>query len=264
MPTISSKSIGLSVVLAVHNEEKHLAACLDSIKDIADEIIVIDGESTDSTVKIARRYKARVISTSNKPNFHINKNLGIDAARRAWILQLDADEIVSKSLKNQIIKIINAPGGPNGYWIPRLNYFLGRPLRKGGQYPDYTLRLYRNGSGRLPAKDVHEQAVVEGETAYLNENLLHFNAPDFESYLLRHNRYTSLIAANMLASNISYSPATFLSYCFIKPLAEFVLLYFRHKGFVDGFPGFVFALFSGLRFPIAYIKFWQIKYHPHK
>jgi len=246
----------LSVVLATYNEEKNLPRCLESVSKLADEIIIVDGQSTDDTVKIAKKFKVKVISTTNKPNFHINKQMAIEAATGDWILQLDADEPVSPELAHEITSVIISKSDINGYWLPRLNYFLSRPLTKGGQYPDYTLRLYRRGKGHLPAKDVHEQAVVDGKVGYLKSDLLHYGTPDFENYLLRFNRYTSLIASQL------NNPGLF-DYLIVKPLVEFIKLYFRHRGYIDGFPGFVFALFSGLRFPVAYIKYWQITKYPY-
>ena len=102
------KPIKLSVVLATHNEEANLARCLDSIKDITDEIIVVDGQSTDKTVSIAKKYKAQVIVRENPANFHINKNIAIEKATGDWILQLDADEVVSPELASEIRSTLNA------------------------------------------------------------------------------------------------------------------------------------------------------------
>jgi glycosyltransferase involved in cell wall biosynthesis len=244
----------LSVTLAVHNESANLARCLDSISHLANEIIIVDGESTDKTVEIAKTYHAKIIKTTNKPNFHINKKMANAAAQGEWILQLDADEVVSESLFTEIQNIINSKSDFNGYWMPRLNYFLGRFLKKGGQYPDYTLRLYRRGLGDLPGKDVHEQAVVTPPVGYLKSDLLHYGTPDFENYLTRYNRYTSLISQD-IKSPINIFSAT--NYLFWKPLKEFLWIYIRHRGYVDGIPGFIFALFSAWRFSVAYIKHWQ-------
>src|SRR3990167_4214430 len=132
----------ISVVLATYNEEKNLPSCLASIKDIADEIVIVDGSSKDKTVEIARKFGAKIKITTNKKNFHINKQMAIDMATCDWILQLDADEQISPELAKEIKSIINNRSsiinGVNGYWMPRKNWFLGRFLRKGGQYPDYT------------------------------------------------------------------------------------------------------------------------------
>lgn len=239
----------ISIVLAVYNEENNLGNCLDSVKDLAWEIVVVDGGSKDKTVEIAKQFNARVIQTNNPPNFHINKNKAIDGASGDWILQLDADEVVTKELIEEIKKVISKKTDINGFWIPRKNFFLGRFLTKGGQYPDYTLRLYRRGLGRLPGEDVHEQAEVLGETGYLKNDLLHLRDKTFTIYIERFNRYTDLLSTQI-------NKPSLLDYMFVKPSFWFLKAYLLHKGFVDGFPGFVFAIFSALRFPVAYMKYW--------
>lgn len=246
----------LSVVLATRNEEANLGKCLESIEDLADEIVIADENSTDKTVEIAKKYKARVIKVTHENNFHINKNVAIAAASGDWILQLDADEVVSTELAAEIQEIINDQSSMvNGYWVNRRNWFLNRFLTKGGQYPDPTLRFYRRGKGRLPAQDVHEQAVVDGEVGHFKNDLLHYRDISFEKYLQGFNRYSSFIATQM------NNPNGF-DCLFIKPTVTFLKIYVRHRGYIDGFPGFIFALFSGLIYPVAYIKYWQIKTHP--
>ncbi len=245
----------ISVVLAVFNEAENLRACLDSVKDLAWEIVIVDGGSTDNTLKIAKAFNAKIIQTDNPPVFHINKNKAIDAASGDWILQLDADEIVSGNLAKEIRIVVDLKSDINGYWIPRKNLFLGKYLTKGGQYPDYTLRLYKKRQGRLPAKDVHEQAAVEGRVGYLKNDLLHIRDKNFSIYIERFNRYTDLLAYQLKEAGVKKSIFSFMNYILIKPFFWFVKTYFRHRGYVDGFPGFIFALFSSLRFPIAYIKF---------
>lgn len=248
----------ISVVSAVFNEEENLKACLDSVKDLAWEIVVVDGGSTDKTLETAKAFGARIIQTNNPPVFHINKNKAIDAARGDWILQLDADEIVSKDLAEEIKNAAASKAQINGYWIPRRNFFLGRFLTKGGQYPDYTLRLYRRGKGWLPAKDVHEQAEVIGKVGYLKNDLLHLRDKNFSEYLRRFKRYTDLLATQLKDKGLKVNLVSFMSYMFIKPSFWFIKVFIRHKGFVDGFPGFVFAFFSSLRFPVSYYKLWRL------
>ena len=128
----------LSVVLATFNEEKNLRRCLDSVKDIASEIVIVDGTSKDKTVEIARSYGAKVTVTTNPPIFHINKQKAIDKATGDWILQLDADEVVSSELASEIKEIMEKNEQANGYWLPRKNFFLGRFLMKGGHNPTNT------------------------------------------------------------------------------------------------------------------------------
>ena len=249
----------ISVVLAVFNEENNLRQCLEAIKGLAWEIVIVDGGSTDKTLAIAKDFGSKIIQTTNPPNFHINKNKAIDAASGDWILQLDADEVICTQLCEEIKDVTSAKVDINGYWIPRKNFFLGRYLTKGGQYPDYTLRLYRRGLGRLPAKDVHEQAEVEGKVGYLKCDLLHLRDKDFSQYLFRFNRYTDLLASKLREADTQKNTFTFINYIIIKPFIWFTKAYIRHRGYIDGFPGFIFALFSSLRFPIAYLKYWGLE-----
>lgn len=248
----------ISVALATYNEEENIADCLDSINGWVSEIVIVDGYSSDRTAEIAEKYGAKVIKSKNVPIFHVNKQKAIDECAGDWILQLDADERVSHELKEEILEAVKSGDSEiNGYWLPRRNWFLGRFLKKGGQYPDYMLRLYRRGKGRLPCKSVHEQAEVEGKVSYLKNDLIHLADPSFERYLTRFNRYTSLIADEMVKEKTSLNFLTAMNYLFLKPFFWFIWTYFRHKGFRDGFPGFIFSSFSAFRFVVAYIKHWE-------
>jgi glycosyltransferase involved in cell wall biosynthesis len=252
----------LSVTLATYNESKNITRCLEAINDIATEIIVVDGQSQDNTVSLIKKFKnAQVISTVNKPMFHINKQIGISACKGDWILQLDADEIVTPELKKEIESYLKKDINEveeNGFWIPRKNYFLGTFLKKGGQYPDPTIRFYKNGKAHLPCKDVHEQAEVDGLVGWLKNDLEHYADTSFSLYLLRANRYTTLLAQELKENKVKINILNGINYYFIKPSWWFLKTYFRHRGYVDGFPGFVFSYFSALRFPIAYNKYYEL------
>lgn len=283
----------LSVVLATFNEAENLTRCLRAIKDIANEIVIVDGSSTDDTVKIAKQYGAKVISTTNKPIFHINKQMAIDAATGDWILQLDADEVVSRQLAQEIKEVIamdeqtlrnrfipsqkkhlftkhqllleRRDGKQNAkhnetvaFFIPRRSYFLGRFLNYGGTYPDGVIRLIKKGRARFPSKSVHEQMEIDGRVNWLKNEILHYDSPTFNKYLVRANRYTSLTADELVDKKIPINFLTTIQYTLIKPAITFLSLFIRHKGFMDGFPGFVFALFSGLHHALAYMKYWEL------
>lgn len=256
-----SRSAGmkLSVVLATYNESANLKASLASIKDIATEIIVIDGQSSDDTRKIAKSFGAKVFVKPNPAIFHINKQIALEKAKFPWILQLDADEKVDKTLKSDIKKVISHSHDINGFYLKRKNFFLSRWLRKGGQYPDSVIRLVKNGKAHFPQKSVHEQIKVDGNTATLNGHLLHYTAPTLARYLENSNRYTSLTARKLQQQKVLFSGFSWTKYLLLKPISTFLSLYFRHKGAFDGFPGFIFALFSGLHWPIAFMKYWELK-----
>ena len=283
----------LSVALATYNEESNLAECLESVKDLADEIVIVDGSSTDKTVEIAREFGAKILVKDNPPIFHINKQKAIDLASKAWILQLDADERISQELKKEIKKIIslseeelekyekNLPelnlflrhqklieerdgkvgtdGEYTAFFIPRLNYFLGKYLRYGGVYPDGVIRLFKRGKAYFPAIDVHEQLVVNGKVGWLQNPLYHKDSPTFKRYLQRNNRYTDILASHMKNDHIEVNPLNSINYLILKPIWWLLLTQIRHKGILDGMQGFIFSFFSSLRFPIAYLKYLKIR-----
>lgn len=259
---MEENSHNLSIALAVYNEASNLKACLETVKEFASEIVIVDGSSTDSTVAVAKSYGAKVISEVNRTNFHINKQIAIDACNSPWILQLDADERVSSMLAREIKAILSSPlaSQPDAYYLKRRNYFLGKWMSKGGMYPDPVIRLFQKGKARLPQASVHELMQVDGPTKWLNEDLLHIADPTFARYLRRSNRYTTLQAQDWLTEGkIGFSKWDIAVYTIFKPLYRFLEIYLRHKGFMDGFPGFVFALYSGLHIRSSYIKYYEKK-----
>ncbi|MBU0619005.1 DUF2079 domain-containing protein [Patescibacteria group bacterium] len=241
----------LSVVLATYNEAKNITACLKSVVQLADEIIVVDGSSTDKTRELAKKSGAKVFKTTNKPIFHINKQLAIDKAGGDWILQLDADERITPELAQEIKITIEQPGKTVAFYLKRKNLFLGKFLTKGGQYPDPVIRLFKKGRAYLPCKSVHEQMEVKGKISTLDQPMLHLTNPTLKDYFVRFGRYTDLEADKIKQGELT---AGFFSYLLFKPLVWFGLTFIRHKGFVDGWRGFLFSLFSSLRFPTAYLK----------
>ncbi len=277
-------------MLAVFNEESNLKDCLDSVKDIASEIVIVDGTSTDKTVEIAKEFDAEIIVRENPPIFHINKQIALEKASYEWILQLDADERVSKSLASEIKKVIamdpneireyqfslsdrelflrnqeqwelkqgkftKDTGEIVGFFMPRLNYFLGRYLRYGGVYPDGAIRLVKNGKAWFPAKDVHEIIQLEGEVGWLQQPLYHWDSPTFSRYISRNTRYVHLIASQLKDEKVEKNIFQFINYVLYKPLHWFLFTLIRHKGILDGWQGIVFSFFSALRFPRAYIEY---------
>lgn len=265
----------LSLTIPTFNEEANIRIPLASAIDLVDEVVIVDGGSTDKTLEIARSFgeKIQIFNVDNPPNFLKNKQRGIEYAKGDWILQLDADEAVSPELAKEIRSILDihekaaSEGGeeqfPSAYNLPRKNWFLNRYLMKGGVYPDFVTRLYRREKAHFKLHDVHENVIIDGEVSETKEALLHYADPDFERYLTRWNRYTSFDAGLLVDEwkKEKQSPGfgEGFEYIVIKPLYWFLLTYFRHKGFEDGFPGFVFSLFSAIRFWAIYIKAWTLK-----
>lgn len=254
----------LSVVLAVHNEEKMLSGCLQAVAEVWDECIVVDGESTDRTVDIATGFGVRIITTTNKSNFHINKQMAIDAATKPLILQLDADEVVDEELlqflkKLKSMEVSVNTSQPVAWYIARKNFFLGKWLSKGGQYPDAVIRLFYKGKARLPQKNVHEQLQVDGVTELAKGHLLHYANPTFADYMRKFNRYTSFEAERLGKEGANELSAW--QYFVAKPVSTLWCLYFRHRGYVDGLSGFIFAVMSSLHHPFVWLKHKEAHAH---
>jgi len=253
------KKIKISAALATFNEAENIVDCLESLKSFVDEIVVVDGSSTDRTRELAKEFGARVIKTSNPPMFHINKNLAIDNCKGEWILLVDGDERIDKKLAQEIKETVFKNPKESGFWINRRNWFLGGYLTKGGAYPDSVIRLFRRGKGKLPEVSVHEQVKIDGEVGHFKSDILHFADPSFTRYLYRADRYTDQTAQHFVKINPGRGPWPILYYMILKPILTFFDIYLRHRGYVDGFRGFVWALFSAAHNFYAYVKYWETK-----
>jgi glycosyltransferase involved in cell wall biosynthesis len=285
----------LSVVLATKNEEANIARCLKSVQKIAFEIIVFDEYSSDNTREIARNLGAKVFKYQHKTNFHETKQKAIEKAKGDWILQLDADEVVTPELAKEIIFAINATpqeriqhqadlkqrlrrnsrlfrehqaiiakrephlwkneGEIVAYFLPRRNIFLGKPLIHGGVYPDGVIRLFKKYKAWLPGKCVHELMEVNGNVGWLGSDLDHYDSPTLERYLKRNKRYIDIIAKQMEIEKLNKNLQNFFSYFFFKPVIEFIMIYIIHKAVIDGYRGLIWSFFSALRFPRAYWEY---------
>ncbi len=258
---MEEKNVILSVAIATFNEEQNISACLTSVVSWVDEIVIVDGGSTDRTVEIAKSFGAKAIKTDNPPIFHINKQKAVDACSGEWILQLDADEVVSEDLKNEIVHIMKGlkTNQKAGYFIPRKNYFLGHWLRKGGQYPDYVIRFFRRGKGFFPSKSVHEQIEIDGDVGYVKNHILHYSYKTVNEYWKKADAYISLEARQLQQLQTPIHVLSFFNFNFVKPTYTFLNIFVRHKGFMDGWYGLLFAVFSSLHFPIAYMRYIHLK-----
>jgi glycosyltransferase involved in cell wall biosynthesis len=224
------------VTVITHNEEERLRACLESVA-WADELVVVDAESADKTVTVAREHTDR-IWVRPWPGFAAQKNFAIDQSRGDWILSLDADERVTPELAARIRAIVAAGGPADGYRIPRRNFFWGAWVRHGGLYPDYQLRLFRRPAGRFVAHGVHESVAVTGRVEALAEPLLHHSYRDLDDFVRRSNRYSSLAAADWVRDGRGARMADLI----FRPLARFVSMYIIRGGFLDGWRGLVLAV----------------------
>ena len=244
----------LSVLIITLNEEKNICRCLESVK-WADEIIVIDSYSQDQTVKIAREFTDKIY-IEKWQGFAATKNFGLEKTSNEWILWIDADEEVPPELAKEIQESIKS-GDFDGYQIPRKANFLGRWIIHSGWYPGYVLRLIKQDFAHFPEKSVHEYLEPPSKTGKLNTPILHYTDPNVNHYFNKLNRYTSLAAEELISRDKKFHFSDLL----FRPLHITLKMYILKLGFLDGFQGFLLAVFSGYYVFIKYAKLWELQKH---
>jgi glycosyltransferase involved in cell wall biosynthesis len=226
----------LSATIITYNEEKNIRDCLESLT-WTDEIIVVDSFSTDRTLEICQEYTDRIYRERWK-GYARQKNSALEKVSFPWILSIDADERVTPELKEEIAGILEDADKVDGYYLPRRNFFLGRWIRHGGWYPDYTVRLFKKGKGRFVPRKVHESAVISGTTGYLKNPLEHYTYKSVSEFLKRMDRYSTLSAREYFERGRRASPVRIL----VAPLLTFVRMYIIQRGFLDGYLGFLLSV----------------------
>lgn len=244
----------ISAIVITFNEEENIADALGSLK-WADEIVVVDSESTDRTVEIALRFTDRIIVRS-WPGYSAQKNFAQEQASHDWVFSLDADERVSDELAGEIERIKNeSEPSASGYEMPRLVNYLGRWIKHSGWYPDYKLRLYDRRVSRWQGDYVHESVKVNGHVGRLKGDLLHFTVRNAAEHHARIDRYTTLAAAQAHADGKRATVAAML----LSPLATFIRSYFFKLGVLDGLHGLIIARFAAYYTFLKNLKLWEMQ-----
>lgn len=223
----------LSVVLITKDAAAQLRPCLESVA-FADEIVVVDSGSSDGTQELAAGCGARVIH-QDWLGFGPQKQFAVEQAAHDWVLCLDADERVSKQLAASIRGVLAAADPSSAYRFARCNRFLGRYLRHGEGYPDWSLRLFDRRRARWSDDAVHEKVISEDPVGTIAGELMHDSAETIALYLGKQNRYTTLGAEAAVAAGQRASAGK----VWLSPLVRFVKFYFVRQGFRDGLPGFI-------------------------
>jgi glycosyltransferase involved in cell wall biosynthesis len=288
MASATSK-ISVSVLIPAKNEEANLPACLESLSR-ADEIFVVDSQSSDRSVEIAENYGANVVQFHFNGGWPKKKNWGLEnlSFRHEWVLIVDCDERITPELWDEIAVAIENPDY-DGYYLNRKVFFLGTWIRHGGRYPDWNLRLFKHKKGRyenLHTEDipntgdneVHEHVILDGTAGYLKTDMLHIDFRDIYHWLERHNRYSNwearvylnlltttddsgTIGANLFGNAVQRK--RFLKTLWVrlpfKPILRFILFYFIQLGFLDGKAGYIYArLLSQYEYQIG-VKLYELQ-----
>ena len=284
-----SEKIPVSVLIPAKNEESNLPACLESVAR-ADEVFVVDSQSSDRSIEISTNYGANVVQFYFNGRWPKKKNWSLDNLpfRNEWVLIVDCDERITPELWDEIASVIQDPNY-NGYYLNRRVFFLGQWIRYGGKYPDWNLRLFKHKSGRyenLNTEDipntgdneVHEHVILDGKVGYLKNDMLHIDFRDIYHWLERHNRYSNwearvyyniltgndesgTIGANLFGDAVQRK--RFLKKIWVKlpfkPLLRFILFYFIRLGFLDGKAGYIYGrLLSQYEYQIG-VKLYELR-----
>lgn len=243
----------ISVCLATFNEEKNIKDCLESVRQLADEIVIVDGTSSDKTVEIAKKYTSKIIVRENPLMFHINKQKAFETATSDWILYLDADERVTPELKKELQYAIRNTQYA-GFWIPRKNIIFGKWIQHTGWYPDHQLRLFKRGKAYLPCKSVHEQPELSGKAGRLKNPLIHLNYQTISQFIRRLNElYTENDKNVFLAEGKKIEWYDAIRF----PAGEFLKRFFHQEGYKDGLHGLVLSLLQAFSVFVTFAKIWE-------
>jgi len=244
----------LSVILITRNEEANLDDCLASLEGIAQQVVVVDTNSSDRTLEIAKNYGATIAQPSDWPGFGPQKNRALDLATSEWVLSLDADERLTPALKSEILTAIHHSAHVDCFAIPRLSWYCGRFIRHCGWSPDYVDRLFKRGTARFSDDLVHERLVPKGQVAKLENPMLHYSFMNYSQVLQKLDRYSTASAEQAFARGKTSSP--------LKAVLHGVWAFFRtyvlRAGFLDGPQGFALAVSNGQGTYYRYIKLWHL------
>lgn len=247
----------LSVVMICYNEESILGKSLSSVR-WADEIVIVDSYSTDGTLEVARQYTERIVQHAWQ-GYGRQKNLALTYASCPWILSLDADEVVTKELEKEIRALLTQGPECTGYRIPRMTCYLGTLLRH-TWYPDYKLRLFQKDCVIWGEEGVHESVRLEGSQGQLKNPLIHYSFPTISDHIRTLQRYTTLGAEERMNAGKAFS----LVRMFVSPLAMFWKQYVMKRGFLDGLPGLIACVLSGVHEFVKYAKLYELQMRDRK
>lgn len=245
----------ISAVVNTHNEERNIKRCLDSIK-WADEIVVVDMESTDKTVALANKYGAKTLTHRYTRYVEPARNFAISKAKGDWILVLDADEEIPSSLAKTLQKLARHPGGVSFFRLPRKNIIFSKWIKHSRWWPDLIIRFFKKGAVTWSDK-IHSIPLTRGEGKDLEpkeaNTIVHYHYESISQYLERLNRYTDVQLQELTEEKYRFQWQDLIK----KPTSEFLSRFFAGEGYKDGLHGLVLALLQAFSEFVLYLKAWE-------
>ncbi len=276
-----TKKLPVTVAVMVLNEEKNLPELLRTVMPWAADVVVVDSFSTDATMDIAKRMGARVYQHQWE-YYAAQNNWTLDNVpiSTPWVLWCDADDRVTPALASEIARCVCDDKSPLvGYYVNRRVVFLDRPIMHNGWYPNRTLRLFKYGCGRFEDRKVHERFVPNGPVGYLKNDLIHDDLRSLHEFVERHNRYSTTEAEYLFSRSLGVTPGGLEASLtgdwaqrrrFVKeriwqrlparPLLRFIWMYIIQRGFLDGMPGFIFAVMISYHEFVINAKLWELRH----
>lgn len=251
--------MNLSALLLVKNEEEMIKACLVQLK-FADEIVVLDQNSTDKTCEIAGKYTKKIYRTNEK-SFANNRNYLLNLAKSKWVLYLDADERLPPETRQMILSQIKKTNGDTAYYFPRKNFILGKWLRHGGWWPDYTPRLFLKEKLTGWQGDVHESPIIMGQKIFLETPIIHLSARSISQMFSKSIKWAE-IEANLFA--LHGYPTVNIAQVIKAMVREFVKRYIFKLGILDGPVGLIEGIYQAVHQAMILTYLWEMQNNKNK
>jgi glycosyltransferase involved in cell wall biosynthesis len=244
----------VSVYVIAYNDEPNMRACLESVADWADELLVVDSHSTDRTAAIAAEFTHKVYQVDFS-GFGALRNQAVAYCSHDWVFSLDTDERMTPALQQEIRDLLARPATADAYFVPRRNFFLGRWIKHCGWYPDYRQpQLFRKDRLRYRQELVHESFDCVGPVGYLSQPALQYPFRDIDHYIAKQDRYSDLMARRMLEEGVRFHAHQLVTH----PVGAFFKMYALRRGFLDGMPGLILSGLYGYYTFMKYAKFWEL------
>jgi glycosyltransferase involved in cell wall biosynthesis len=250
----------ITAAVITFNEERRIERCLKSLA-WTDELVVVDSFSSDRTVELCRRYTANVHQHPWPGDYSAQRTLAHRYASNDWILFLDADEVVTRALRDEVLALFQENPAADAYGIPRREYFGGKWITAGGWYPQYKTILYRKSQGAW-VNPIHEKFVTRGRTGRMQNPILHDGYGTFRTFLDKFNQYSSIEAERAFREGRRAKFSLFRA--LFKPVERFYGRFIGHRGYRDGMHGFYMAAVIAFNYFLQEFKLYERFYEHEK